>query len=204
MASVNKVIILGNLGRDPETRFSGNNLQITSMSVATTSYRRSAETQERVEETEWHRVVLFGRQAEIAQQYLKKGSRVYLEGRLRTRKWEKDGQTHYSTEILADTLQLIDRKSDVVGGGQSYAPQSSGDGFESPAAPRRSEFTSAPRPHVLQRLLSWQLWFLRPRRQMILKQTKFRSNKTTYGCCPRAAFSVGEQPFRRTASIGSS
>ena len=138
MASVNKVIILGNLGRDPETRFSGNNLQITSMSVATTSYRRSAETQERVEETEWHRVVLFGRQAEIAQQYLKKGSRVYLEGRLRTRKWEKDGQTHYSTEILADTLQLIDRKSDVVGGGQSYAPQSSGDGFESPAAPRRS------------------------------------------------------------------
>ena len=116
MASVNKVIILGNLGRDPETRFSGNNLQITSMSVATTSYRRSAETQERVEETEWHRVVLFGRQAEIAQQYLKKGSRVYLEGRLRTRKWEKDGQTHYSTEILADTLQLIDRKSDVVGG----------------------------------------------------------------------------------------
>lgn len=142
MASVNKVIILGNLGRDPETRFSGNNLQITSMSVATTSYRRSAETQERVEETEWHRVVLFGRQAEIAQQYLKKGSRVYLEGRLRTRKWEKDGQTHYSTEILADTLQLIDRKSDVVGGGQSYAPQSSGDGFESPAAPRRSEFTS--------------------------------------------------------------
>ena len=79
MASVNKVIILGNLGRDPETRFSGNNLQITSMSVATTSYRRSAETQERVEETEWHRVVLFGRQAEIAQQYLKKGSRVYLE-----------------------------------------------------------------------------------------------------------------------------
>ena len=131
MASVNKVIILGNLGRDPETRFSGNNLQITSMSVATTSYRRSAETQERVEETEWHRVVLFGRQAEIAQQYLKKGSRVYLEGRLRTRKWEKDGQTHYSTEILADTLQLIDRKSDVVGGG-----------LESPAAPRRSEFTS--------------------------------------------------------------
>ena len=87
-------------------------------------------------------MVLFGRQAEIAQQYLKKGSRVYLEGRLRTRKWEKDGQTHYSTEILADTLQLIDRKSDVVGGGQSYAPQSSGDGFESPAAPRRSEFTS--------------------------------------------------------------
>ena len=89
MASVNKVIILGNLGRDPETRFSGNNLQITSMSVATTSYRRSAETQERVEETEWHRVVLFGRQAEIAQQYLKKGSRVYLEGRLRTRSEER-------------------------------------------------------------------------------------------------------------------
>lgn len=181
MASVNKVIILGNLGRDPETRFSGNNLQITSMSVATTSYRRSAETQERVEETEWHRVVLFGRQAEIAQQYLKKGSRVYLEGRLRTRKWEKDGQTHYSTEILADTLQLIDRKSDVVGGGQSYAPQSAVTVLNLRPLRAALNLLPAPRPHVLQRLLSRQLRFLRPRRRMILKQTKFRSNKTTYG-----------------------
>lgn len=144
MASVNKVIILGNLGRDPETRFSNNQLQITSFSVATTSYRRSAETQERVEETEWHRIVFFGRQAEIAQQYLKKGSRVYVEGRLRTRKWEKDGQTHYTTEIMGDTLQLIDRKSDAVGDNSGYASQSSGsDSFESPAAPRRQEFSSS-------------------------------------------------------------
>ena len=142
MASVNKVILLGTLGRDPEVRFSANQLPIASLSLATSSFRRSAESQDRIEETEWHRVTLFGRQAEIAQQYLRKGSRAYIEGRLRTRKLEKDGHTHYATEIVAEQLQLIDRKSDVVGGGQSYAPQSSGDGFESPAAPRRSEFTS--------------------------------------------------------------
>lgn len=143
MASVNKVIILGNLGRDPETRFSNNNLQITTMSVATTSYRRSVESQERMEETEWHRIVLFGRNAEIAQQYLKKGSRVYLEGRLRTRRWEKDGQTHYSTEIIADAIQLIDRKSDSVGGGMGYGAPA--DDFESSAPQANPSFTqSAP------------------------------------------------------------
>ena len=110
MASVNKVILLGTLGRDPEVRFSANQLPIASLSLATSSFRRSAESQDRIEETEWHRVTLFGRQAEIAQQYLRKGSRAYIEGRLRTRKYEKDGQTHYVTEIVAEQLQLIDRR----------------------------------------------------------------------------------------------
>lgn len=112
MASVNKVILLGTLGRDPEVRFSANQLPIASLSLATSSFRRSAESQDRIEETEWHRVTLFGRQAEIAQQYLRKGSRAYIEGRLRTRKYEKDGQTHYVTEIVAEQLQLIDRRQD--------------------------------------------------------------------------------------------
>lgn len=111
MPSVNKVIILGTLGRDPETRFTNNNLQITSFSVATTSYKKGANG-EKTEETEWHRITTIGRTAEIAQTYLNKGSRVYLEGRLRTSKWEKNGQTHYSTDIVADNLQLLDRKSD--------------------------------------------------------------------------------------------
>lgn len=112
MASVNKAIILGVLGRDPETRFTNQNLQITSLSVATSSFRKG-QNGERVEETEWHRVTCIGRTAEIAQTYLFKGSRVYLEGRLRTRKWEnKEGKTQYSTEIVADNLQLIDKKSE--------------------------------------------------------------------------------------------
>ena len=98
MASVNKVILLGTLGRDPEVRFSANQLPIASLSLATSSFRRSAESQDRIEETEWHRVTLFGR--------------AYIEGRLRTRKYEKDGQTHYVTEIVAEQLQLIDRRQD--------------------------------------------------------------------------------------------
>lgn len=138
MASVNKVILLGTLGRDPEIRYTNSQLPIASLSLATTSYRRSSDTQERIEETEWHRVSLFGRQAEIAQQYLKKGSRAYIEGRLRTRKYDKDGQTHYATEIVADQLQLIDRRPD----GAAPAPQNGG--FGAPArsvrqAPRTQE-----------------------------------------------------------------
>ena len=131
MASVNKVILLGTLGRDPEVRFSANQLPIESLSLATSSFRRSAESQDRIEETEWHRVTLFGRQAEIAQQYLRKGSRAYIEGRLRTRKYEKDGQTHYVTEIVAEQLQLIDRRQDSPAdgnfsdGNSGYAPSRS-------------------------------------------------------------------------------
>lgn len=118
--SVNKVILLGNLGRDPETRFTDGGLQITSFSIATTSYRKVDGG--RTEETEWHRITTFGRQAEVAQQYLRKGSRVFIEGRLRTRKWEKDGRTQYITEILADSLQLIDKRDGEQGNTNQAQP----------------------------------------------------------------------------------
>ena len=115
MPSVNKVFILGALGRDPETRFTNTNLQITSFSVATSTFRKG-EDGERKEETEWHRITCIGRTAEVTQTYLSKGSKVFIEGHLRTRKWEnKEGKTQYSTEIVADNLQLLDKKSDRPG-----------------------------------------------------------------------------------------
>jgi single-strand DNA-binding protein len=108
MASINKVILVGNLGRDPETRYSPDGAAITNVSVATTSQWKDKNTGEKREETEWHRVAFFGRLAEIAGEYLKKGTQVYIEGRLRTRKWQdKDGQDRYTTEIVADVMQML-------------------------------------------------------------------------------------------------
>ena len=107
MASVNKVILVGNLGRDPEVRYTPDNSAITNVSIATTDVWRdkSGEKQER---TEWHRVAFFGKLAEIAGEYLKKGSQVYVEGRLQTRKWQdKEGQERYTTEIVADRMQML-------------------------------------------------------------------------------------------------
>jgi single-strand DNA-binding protein len=107
MASVNKVIVLGNLGRDPETRYSADGAAITNVSIATTRRYKDASGQQQ-EETEWHRVVFFGRLAEIAGEYLKKGRPVYVEGRLKTRKWtDKDGNEKYTTEIVAENMQLL-------------------------------------------------------------------------------------------------
>ena len=107
MASVNKVILIGNLGRDPETRMTADGRPICSLALATT--RRYKDSQGALqEETEWHRVVLFGRQAEVAQTYLKKGNPVYIEGRLRTRKYtDKQGVERFSTEIVAESLQFL-------------------------------------------------------------------------------------------------
>ena len=116
MASVNKVILLGNLGRDPETRYTTGGDAVTNLNIATSEQwkDKSGEKQER---TEWHRVVLFGRQAEIAGEYLKKGRSVYIEGRLQTRKYtDKDGVEKYSTEIVADRMQLLGGR-DGPGGG---------------------------------------------------------------------------------------
>ena len=120
MASVNKVILLGNLGRDPETRYTTGGDAVTNLNIATSEQwkDKSGEKQER---TEWHRVVLFGRQAEIAGEYLKKGRSVYIEGRLQTRKYtDKDGVEKYSTEIVGDRMQLIGGARDAGGGS---APQ---------------------------------------------------------------------------------
>ncbi|SPJ14980.1 Single-stranded DNA-binding protein [Burkholderiales bacterium] len=115
MASVNKVILVGNLGRDPETRYSPDGAAMTNISIATTSQWKDKNTGEKREETEWHRVAFFGRLAEIAGEYLRKGSQVYVEGRLRTRKWQdkESGQDRYSTEIVADVMQMLGSRQGV-------------------------------------------------------------------------------------------
>ena len=108
MASVNKVIIVGNLGRDPETRYLPSGEAVTNISVATTDTWKDKASGEKKEATEWHRVSFFGKLAEIAGEYLKKGSQVYVEGRLQTRKWQdKDGAEKYTTEIVADRMQML-------------------------------------------------------------------------------------------------
>ena len=109
---VNKVILVGNLGRDPESRMMPSGGSVTNITVATTKAWRDRESGEQKERTEWHRVVFFNRLAEIASQYLKKGSKVYLEGELRTREWERDGQKHYSTDVIANEMQMLDRKGE--------------------------------------------------------------------------------------------
>ncbi len=116
MASVNKVILIGNLGRDPETRYSADGAAIANVSIATTRrYKDSAGQQQ--EETEWHRVVFFGRLAEIAGEYLRKGRPVYVEGRLRTRKWtDKEGVEKYTTEIVAENMQMLGSREGMGGG----------------------------------------------------------------------------------------
>jgi single-strand DNA-binding protein len=123
MASVNKVIIVGNVGRDPETRYMPSGDAVTNISVATSDRYKDKQTGEMKETTEWHRVAFFGKLAEIAGQYLKKGSQVYVEGRLRTRKWtDASGQEKYSTEIVSETMQMLGGKT--VGGsegGESYS-----------------------------------------------------------------------------------
>ena len=112
MASINKVILVGNLGRDPETRYTPDGAAITNISVATTDKWKDKQSGESREATEWHRVAFFGKLAEIAGQYLKKGSQVYIEGRLRTRKWQdKEGNDRYTTEVVARTFQFLDKKT---------------------------------------------------------------------------------------------
>jgi single-strand DNA-binding protein len=118
MASVNKVILVGNLGRDPETRYNPEGGAITNVSIATTDTWKDKASGEKQERTEWHRVVFFNRLAEIAGEYLKKGSQVYVEGALRTRKWQdKEGQEKYTTEIVADRMQMLGSRSGMGDGG---------------------------------------------------------------------------------------
>jgi single-strand DNA-binding protein len=133
MASVNKVIIVGNLGRDPETRYMPSGDALTSITVATTDSWKDKTTGEKKEQTEWHRISFFGKLAEIAGQYLKKGSQVYIEGSLRTRKYtDKDGVEKYSTEIKAETMQMLGSRQGMGGG----AGMDDGGGYSS-APPAR-------------------------------------------------------------------
>lgn len=113
MASVNKVILIGNLGRDPEVRYSQEGSAVCNISIATTSSWKDKNSGEKREETEWHRVVFYNRLAEIAGEYLKKGRPVYIEGRLKTRKWQnKEGVDQYTTEIIADQMQMLGGRDD--------------------------------------------------------------------------------------------
>lgn len=125
MASVNKVILVGNLGRDPEVRYSPDGAAMCNVSIATTSSWKDKNTGERREETEWHRVSFFGRLAEVVGQYLKKGSAVYVEGRIKTRKWQdkETGQDRFSTDIIADQMQMLGGRDDSGYQNANNAPQ---------------------------------------------------------------------------------
>lgn len=128
MAGLNKVILIGNLGKDPEIRYSQQGLAVVNFSLATSESWTDKKTGERQEKTEWHRIVVFGKQAEICEKYLSKGKQVYIEGRLQTRPWEKEGQTHYTTEIVVSNFVFLGSRD---GGGQSGpGPGSGGSGYQ--------------------------------------------------------------------------
>jgi single-strand DNA-binding protein len=154
MASINKVIVIGNLGRDPEVRYTPSGAAVCNVSVATTRNWKDKTSGDKVEETEWHRVVFYDRLAEIAGEYLKKGRSVYVEGRLKTRKWaDKDGKDNYTTEIVAEQMQLLGGREGGGGGGGGYGggqAQGGDDGFnqaQEPAArPSRPAARPAPAP----------------------------------------------------------
>lgn len=158
MASVNKVIIVGNLGRDPETRYMPNGEAVTNIAVATTESWKDKNTGEKKELTEWHRITFYRKLAEIAGQYLKKGSQIYVEGRLQTRKWQdKEGVERYTTEIIADTMQMLGSRQGGGGGGMDEGSYGGGGGGGSygGGAPRQSAGggggSSAPRQQPAQR-----------------------------------------------------
>ena len=138
---VNKVILVGNLGADPETRYTASGSAVTNIRLATTDSWRDKQSGEQQERTEWHRVVFFSRLAEIAAEYLRKGSQCYIEGRIQTRKWQgQDGQDRYSTEIVANEMQMLGGR----GGGAGAAPPGSRDDDRGSAWPSAGKPASAP------------------------------------------------------------
>nr|WP_320190621.1 single-stranded DNA-binding protein [uncultured Desulfobacter sp.] len=160
MAGLNKVMLIGRLGRDPEIRYTQQGLAMVNFSLATSEQWTDKNTGERQERTEWHRIVVFGKQAETCEKYLSKGKQVYIEGRLQTRSWERDGQTHYTTEIVISNFMFLGSRDDVGqpgpsgadyqrggyqnqpnsggGGGGGYTPNRptpNSDNFQGPAQP---------------------------------------------------------------------
>ncbi len=133
---INKVILIGNLGQDPETRYMPSGGAVTNLRVATNESWKDKQTGEQKDRTEWHNVAMFNRLAEIAAEYLRKGSQVYIEGKLRTRKWQdRDGNDRYTTEIIADEMQMLGGRGGGGGGssfGDSGPRQSSGGGQQNP------------------------------------------------------------------------
>lgn len=121
---VNKVILIGSLGQDPETRYSASGAAITNVSMATSDSWKDKQTGQTQDRTEWHRVILFNRLGEIAGEYLRKGSKIYVEGRLQTRKWQdQSGQDRYTTEIVANEMQMLDSRGDGSDGQQAPPQQ---------------------------------------------------------------------------------
>lgn len=135
---INKVILIGNLGADPEVRYTPANTPVCNIRIATSEQWRDKQSGEQQERTEWHNVVLFGRLGEIAGEYLKKGSKVYIEGRLQTRKWQgQDGQDRYTTEVVANDMQMLDSRGGAApmdDGGYRGQPARSGGGQQRAAA----------------------------------------------------------------------
>lgn len=151
MASINKVIIIGNLGKDPEVRYTPNGAAVCNITVATSRNWKDKSSGDKVEETEWHRVVFYDKLAEIAGEYLKKGRPVYVEGRLKTRKWQdKEGKDNYTTEIVAENMQMLGGREggssgSSYGGGNQGGPDSQEESRPS-SRPAPSSSGSAPRP----------------------------------------------------------
>ena len=139
---VNKVILIGNLGKDPEMRYTPNGVAVANLTLATSESWKDKTSGEAVEETEWHRVVMFQRLAEIAGEYLKKGSKVYIEGRLQTRKWQDktSGQDRYTTEIVGDNLQMLDSKGGGAPSGSSAPTEKSSASSPMETAPALDNF----------------------------------------------------------------
>jgi len=119
-SGINKVILVGNLGQDPEVKYTAGGAAVTTLSLATSESWKDKDTGSDQEKTEWHRVVLWRRLAEIAGEYLKKGSKVYIEGQLQTRKWEQDGQTRYTTEVVGKDMQFLDSRVNSSSDSSSY------------------------------------------------------------------------------------
>jgi single-strand DNA-binding protein len=141
---VNKVILVGNLGQDPEVRYTANGAAVANISVATTEQWTDRQSGQKQERTEWHRVVMFGRLGEIAGEYLKKGSQVYLEGKLQTRKWQdQNGQDRYTTEIVANEMQMLGGRG---GGSSDYNSQGFGGGAPSRQQPAAQPQGGGPAP----------------------------------------------------------
>ena len=146
MASVNKVILIGNLGRDPEKRSTASGMSVANLSVATTYSYTDSQTRERKDETEWSRVSLFGQTADFACQYAKSGNLVYVEGRLKTRKWEdpRTGQDRYSTDIIGSVFRLLERRDSVSSGESRYTPRPDAASAPDAAAPPPASESAQP------------------------------------------------------------
>tara|TARA_Y100000739_G_C20451253_1_gene392357 strand:+ start:194 stop:649 length:456 start_codon:yes stop_codon:yes gene_type:complete len=149
MAGINKVILVGNLGRDPEMRYTQNGIAVCSFSLATSESYKDRTTGERVTQTEWHNIIMWRGLAETAEKYLRKGSSVYIDGKIQTRKWEdQQGQTRYTTEIVADTMQMLDRR-DSSTAPTSGPVETQGQSNTAPEAPTQPSETPSQEPDDL-------------------------------------------------------